>query len=273
VEKSFRPKGQKHFGGHVETMIGTIQEYVHTKAGTTFSNPKQKGDYDSEKEAIYDLDEARGMIYRWVCERYHTKGRDELGGRSPLDMWNQAVAGGWKPRMSHDESKLKMSLLPSEVKSISRHGVSIKGNYYTSPGLTHWKSMEKKGESNKYRVHYDSRDMRWMYFINPDDSGMTKLASTSLKSAEPVTLKEVRERKKGSGRFPEPTPDIYRAHQRDKVLTNNARKKTKKQRRSLAQRGDAIARVKDGQLTDAGSDNIDYQSVPDWATSAEDDEW
>ncbi|MBG5721964.1 hypothetical protein I5E67_32785, partial [Pseudomonas aeruginosa] len=41
--------GQPHYGGIVERIIGTAMQMIHDELpGTTFSNPDQRGDYDSE---------------------------------------------------------------------------------------------------------------------------------------------------------------------------------------------------------------------------------
>lgn len=272
IDKGFRPKGQKHFGGHVERVIGTIQKYIHTLPGTSFSNSKSKGDYASEKEATLDLEQVRGLVYRWVVERYHIKKRDELHGMSPLEMWHSAIEGGWKPRFPDDETDLRRSLLPSQLKTITKSGISLFKQYYTSPGLTHWKALETE-KSQKYRVHFDTRDMRWAYFVNPDNSGVTKLSSTTLKSASPVTLKELQENKVGSQRFPEPYPNLYESHQRDLgVIAHAKQKNSKKELRANARQADAVNRVGSSANEPALDDNIDYLSFPDWADEVEDNE-
>ena len=271
IEKNFRPKGEKHYGGHVESAIGTIQDYVHTLDGTTFSNPGKKGDYNSEEMASLDLENVREVIIRWVVERYHTKQREELDWKSPLEMWNGAIASGWKPRLP-DEEKLKMSLLPSEVKSISRHGILIQGNYYTAPSLTHWKSLETQGKSHQYRVHFNPADMRWVYFIHPDGNGYTKLPSTTIKSSDPVSLIEIKQAKKRGGRFSFASPALYESYQRNQQVIENARKMKKKARRYQAKKEDSLSRLETKRPENIQDDNIDYSSIPDWANDVEDEE-
>jgi len=273
IDKGFRPKGQKHFGGHVERVIGTIQQYIHTLPGTTFSNTKSKGDYNAEKEAVLNLEEVRGLVYRWIVERYHNNKRDELFGSSPLEKWRNAVEKeGWKPRLPDNEESLRRSLLPSQTKTISKNGISLFNEYYTSPGLTHWKALETE-KSQKYRVHYDTRDMRWAYFVNPDGNGVTKLSSTTLKSTVPITLKELQNIKAGNQRYPTPTPHLYASHEQDLAVINNAKqKKSKKTLRAIARQADATNRVAPDTESAAIDDNIDYTSLPDWAKELEDDE-
>ena len=35
-------------GGHIERLVGTLMRALHELPGATFSNPKQRGNYDSE---------------------------------------------------------------------------------------------------------------------------------------------------------------------------------------------------------------------------------
>ena len=51
IELDYRPIGQPHFGGTIERLIGTMMSMVHDLPGTTFSNPTERGSYDSDKSA------------------------------------------------------------------------------------------------------------------------------------------------------------------------------------------------------------------------------
>lgn len=52
IQLDYRPPRKPHYGGIVERIIGTAMQVIHDDLpGTTFSNPGQRGDYDSEKMA------------------------------------------------------------------------------------------------------------------------------------------------------------------------------------------------------------------------------
>ncbi len=56
IRLDYRPLGQPHYGGIVERIIGTAMQMIHDELpGTTFSNPDQRGDYDSENKAALAL--------------------------------------------------------------------------------------------------------------------------------------------------------------------------------------------------------------------------
>jgi putative transposase len=70
IQLSYRPLGQPHYGGIVERVIGTTMQRVHELPGTTFSNPVQRGKYDSERMATLTLRELECWLTLAVAS-YH----------------------------------------------------------------------------------------------------------------------------------------------------------------------------------------------------------
>lgn len=268
VEKQFRPIGSKEFGGHVESGIKLVMKYIHTLSGTTFSNIKDRGDYNSEKKSQYDLNELRKLIYLRVINIENHRERDELGGLSPIEMWQKAIDGGWHPRMPADYDQFKYSLLPYAERQITRHGISIFNLKYSGPCLRHWRAMEKPREKKKYRIYYNPQDMRWAEFIHPDGSGVTKISLISLSSPLPISLEEINAAKKRSSRYPTATSDLHLAHKQEKEILAEAAKKNKKARKTLETRFDNLSRSDSNNSTKPeGIDSeIDYTNVPGYAT-------
>ena len=62
IELGYRPLGRPHYGGIVERIIGTALQQIHELPGTTFSNPTERGQYDSEQMAALTLDE----LQKWL---------------------------------------------------------------------------------------------------------------------------------------------------------------------------------------------------------------
>jgi transposase InsO family protein len=46
-----RPPGEPHFGDHIERLIGTQMGRLHPLPGTTFSNPTERCEYDSNRHS------------------------------------------------------------------------------------------------------------------------------------------------------------------------------------------------------------------------------
>jgi putative transposase len=75
----------------VERIIGTAMQMIHDELpGTTFSNPDQRGDYDSENKAALTLRE----LERWLTlavGTYHGSVHNGLL-QPPAARWAEAVA-------------------------------------------------------------------------------------------------------------------------------------------------------------------------------------
>lgn len=84
----YRPPGRPHYGGGVERVIGTLMGMVHELPGTTFSNPGQRGSYDSDTHAALRAGGAgevagpgRGELPRDDSRRDRTHPTSMLGRR------------------------------------------------------------------------------------------------------------------------------------------------------------------------------------------------
>ncbi|MFT7293004.1 MAG: putative transposase [Pseudohongiellaceae bacterium] len=81
------PKGKPH----VERFYRTGNEgFFHCIAGTTFSNPEDRGDYDSEANAIYDL-ATLNLRYRQFLDVYHQQYHRGIED-TPKNAWNCAAS-------------------------------------------------------------------------------------------------------------------------------------------------------------------------------------
>ena len=67
----FRPPGAPHWGGIVERLVGTVMAMVHELPGTTFSNPGERGDYDSDAASCLTLAELERWLVLAVTGPYH----------------------------------------------------------------------------------------------------------------------------------------------------------------------------------------------------------
>ncbi len=47
IDISWRPVAKPHFGGHIERLLGTVAREMQALPGATFSNPRERGEYDS----------------------------------------------------------------------------------------------------------------------------------------------------------------------------------------------------------------------------------
>lgn len=87
----WRPPGLPHFGGVVERVIGTLMQLVHALPGTTFSNPTQRGDYDSDKTACLTLEELERWLAVAITKYYHLRPHEGMDDEIPLHRYEQGL--------------------------------------------------------------------------------------------------------------------------------------------------------------------------------------
>ncbi|HBN9860441.1 TPA: transposase, partial [Pseudomonas aeruginosa] len=139
IDLKWRPVGAKHYGGHVERLIGTLMtDYVHFLPGTTHSNPVSRRGYDSEKNSALTFKE----FCQWFAGQvaiYH--GRKHKGlGRSPAAEWKSHFVDSENnvthPPIISDPWTFRLDFMPEMSRKIHPQGVTLNGKWYWSPGLT-----------------------------------------------------------------------------------------------------------------------------------------
>lgn len=74
---------------HIERFFRTLTRgLVQKLSGTTFSNPTERGDYDSAKHANLALNQVTDLIEQWINEVYHQTVHSRTG-RAPILAWQE----------------------------------------------------------------------------------------------------------------------------------------------------------------------------------------
>jgi len=74
---------------HIERFFGTMtSDLIQKLSGTTFSNPAQRGDYDSMKQACFTLADITSFIEDWIECHYHRTVHTRTG-RAPIIAWEE----------------------------------------------------------------------------------------------------------------------------------------------------------------------------------------
>ena len=138
IELDWRPVKKPHYGGHIERLIGTLMKIAHLVPGTTFSNVKERADYDSEKEARFTLDELHRWLVEKICRYYHVKRHRHLGV-SPLVAWEEAhkdAAGQIHlPPLIARPLEFRMAFLPYVTRLVRRTGIELGNSRYWDDDL------------------------------------------------------------------------------------------------------------------------------------------
>lgn len=162
IALSYRPPGGKHYGGHVERLIGTAMGAVHVLPGTTYASTAERGEYDSQKQAALTLVEFEEWLHLEIC-RYHNTRHAALG-RTPLQAWAD-LGGDAAGRQVVDVDAFRISFLPAEWRRLGRTGVTLFGVRYWSDAFG---SLVGRHDG-KVLVKYDPRDLSQVWVYTNDD--------------------------------------------------------------------------------------------------------
>jgi putative transposase len=149
----WRPPSEPHFGGHIERLIATLMGKLHLLPGTTFSNPAERGEYDSRRHSALTLRELERYIALDIVGSYHQSIHRSLG-RPPIAVWRDHESE-IPLRLPDDRRRFWLTFLPEEERTLRPTGIHLFGLRYWSPALS-----GDVGRSNRrLLVKYDPRDM------------------------------------------------------------------------------------------------------------------
>ena len=152
---------------HVESLFRTITRgIVQMLPGTTFSNPVERGSYDSEKRACLTLEHVRAYLNEWIEGVYHQTVHTTTS-RAPIMMWREETGPGkFRP----------LTMTEEEVNVIARKAIRCtpNGGRVRHDGLA-WYSHALRTLEHAYKgqvtVLIDELDLDKVYVEHPLEKG------------------------------------------------------------------------------------------------------
>lgn len=173
INLEFRPVARPHYGGHIERLIGTLMNQTHELDGTTFSNIKERDEYQSEKKAVLTLAEYEKWLLNYIVRIYHNQVHSQLG-RTPNEQYrigiygDEYTAGSGLPKIPSDPLTLIIDFLPSFQRTVQNKGITIDGlNYYDHCLNTFINSVDDDGNKRQFTVRRDPRNISYIWFFDP----------------------------------------------------------------------------------------------------------
>lgn len=209
IDLHWRPVARPHYGGHIERLCGTLNEAIHALPGTTFSNPKQRGAYRCEAQAVFTLSEFETWLTVQIVEVYHQQVHSGLG-LPPVKQYEQGIFGNDQqpgrglPDRLLDETRLRLDLMPYEERTVQPYGIVIDEIHYFSDSLRPWIQAKDPADAKhkrKFVVRRDPRDISVVYFYDPELNEYFEIPyrDTSHPSMSVWELREVRRRLREGG--------------------------------------------------------------------------
>lgn len=201
IDLKLRPVKTPHYGGHIERLMGTVSEELKKIPGTTFSGPKEKGEYDAEGKAVMTLAELERWLTYFIAKYHH---RIHSGiGMSPLQKYKEGLIGTkgrpgrGLPARRLDEEKVRIDFMPYEERTIQDYGVLWDLHYFDDI-LRPWINSTDPDNSQlkrQFRFRRDPRDISVIYFFEPNVKRYYPIHYRDL-SLPPISLWEFREAKR-----------------------------------------------------------------------------
>ena len=235
IRLDYRPPGQPHYGGIVERIIGTAMQMIHDELpGTTFSNPGQRGEYDSEKMATLTLRE----LERWLAlavGTYHGSVHNGLL-QPPAARWAEAVERVGVPAVVTRPTAFLVDFLPVIRRTLTRTGFVIDHIPYYADALKPW--IARRERSPAFLIRRDPRDISRIWVLEPEGQHYLEIHYRTL-SHPAVTLWEQRQalaKLRQLGREQVDESALFRMIGQMREIVTTAQKATRKARRDADRR-------------------------------------
>lgn len=213
---------------HIERFFSTLTHGILQKLpGTTFSNPTERGEYNSSKSAQLTLEQLREYINRWINEVYH-KSIHHTTGRSPIIMWQDAIEDIQPSFLTEIDAKI-LCRRPIE-RNINHGQVRVDNISYFSHALT---TLQAQGIKTVI-VLIDDLNLNEVFIIDPSNKDVVIQADSTNQDytfgLTRVTHLEVQKLKKNQSQLDRkkisPLSDLYYLYKlMHEIQTNLVRKK------------------------------------------------
>lgn len=258
IDIDWRPVARPHFGGHIERLLGTASKEIHALPGTTFSNPQQRGSYDSEGKAALSLSEFEAWLAVYVAQVYHQRKHSSLG-TTPLARYREGVFGTEQrpgvglPARIADEDRLRLDFTPFVERTVQDYGVVIDDVHYYHDVLRRWigaKDQTSPKTKRKFVFRRDPRDISTIWFFDPELRTYYPIPyrDTSHPAISLWELREAERMVKQAGNAPDERA-LFKAYDRMRTIEEDAQAKTKAVRRAQQRRRDGLGAEKPSMVT------------------------
>ena len=240
IELQWRPVKKPWYGGHIERWLGTFAQELKNLPGATFSNPAERGEYDSEERAALTLTEFERWLATFITEVYHQRVHSALGV-APIQKYESS--GPKHADWNVDERRLRLDFMPYLERTVQPYGVLIDQIAYYSDVLRRWVSAadpDDPAHKRKFTMRRDPRDISVIHFWDPEAQEYFRIPyrNTAHPAISLWELKEIRRQLQQHGRESINEELIFSAYARMREIADAARRTTKAARRDAQRRRD-----------------------------------
>jgi putative transposase len=238
----WRPVRTPHWGGHIERLLGTFNDEIHTLPGTTFSTAWQRGEYKSHKEAKLTFSELETYVTEYLCGFYHQQFHKGIQ-RAPIKRYEAGVLGDGirigtgLPAPENDPARLRLDFLPFKECTVQSYGIVLDNITYYDPLVDPWIHSRdpKTKKKRKFICRRDPRDISHIWFLDPEKDIYFKIPYRNVEypSINLWELREVRKQLRKEGYEEVNEALIFDTYDRLQQIVRNASQATQTTRKAL----------------------------------------
>ncbi|WP_060493736.1 DDE-type integrase/transposase/recombinase [Pseudomonas sp. NBRC 111140] len=149
---------------HVERFFETWAcEIEHVLRGTTKESIEARGDYNSEEQAMYTLEQARCIFATWL-ETYHAARHSTLD-MSPNEAWSTAVSTQFQPHRFSGDDLRRCFWRSAEVTGTASGRVRHDNLHWWGPAVSYYRTKQPKAK--KLVLYFDAGDVGKAWICHP----------------------------------------------------------------------------------------------------------
>jgi transposase InsO family protein len=161
----FAPVRTPEFKALIERLFRTFNTMLfHQLPGTTFSNPQQRGAYDSTAQACIYLSQVDQMVHTFIVDQYAERFHMGLRG-IPARRWERALELGFFPTFPESADHLRILLSRVAERTVQHYGIDFLWLRYNCEALGPLRRRLKTGE--KVRIKYHPGDLSAIHVWDP----------------------------------------------------------------------------------------------------------
>jgi len=159
----YTPVRTPQFKAGVERMFGSLNTmFFHTLPGTTFSNPGERGSYNSVGQACVYLSEVDKMMNIFLVDIYAERFHHGLNG-IPARRWEEKVQHGFAPALPPSAEELSILLGRTTTRAIHRYGIEFASLRYNCDDLL---TLRTRLKGQPAKIKYHPADLNYLYVFD-----------------------------------------------------------------------------------------------------------
>lgn len=146
IDKQVAPSGIANLRGMLERFFRTLHICLLARyPGRTFKDVVERGEYDSQANAVLTLDEFVQILTCWIVDCYHNTAHDGLGpNMTPNDVWNHEMTKGMGVRPVPSLSHMTKVFGTRLTRIVQATGIQVMNLHYDSEAFVRFRANNPK---------------------------------------------------------------------------------------------------------------------------------